>query len=128
MKIHGAVDAERGQFAWENNYVITQDDYIDYLSDSPISSIIPWQLLGKLKSSHVLFLGYRMREWHLRVFLMRIFHQQRLNNSSAIQRDPDRLDSRFWKTIGVDLFAESLDRYVTELDRYVASAATIPEG
>jgi hypothetical protein len=127
VKIHGTVDGARGRYAWRDNYVITEDDYIDYLSDSPIESIVPQELLGKLKYSHFLFLGYTMRDWNLRVFLMRIFGQHLPNNSWAIQRNPGKLDSRFWKKIGVDLFSVSLDTYVTELSSYLAGAATVPK-
>ena len=31
VKIHGTVDGARGPYAWRDNYVITEDDYIDYL-------------------------------------------------------------------------------------------------
>jgi SIR2-like domain/TIR domain len=121
MKIHGAADAARG--AWHDNYVITEDDYIDYLTDSPPESIVPQQLLGKLKSDHLLFLGYTMRDWNLRVFLKRIFGQHLRNTSWAIQPDPDMLDSRFWKRIGVDLFEVPLHDYLDELGGHAGEVA-----
>ena len=63
-----------------------------------------------------------MRDWNLRVFLKRIFGQQLPNRSWAVQRDPNKLDSRFWKRMGVDLFTSSLDQYVTQLNRQLAAA------
>jgi SIR2-like domain/TIR domain len=124
MKIHGAADAARGVYPWHDNYVITEDDYIEYLSDRPISKTVPWELLGKLKESHFLFLGYTMRDWNLRVFLKRIFGEQLQNISWAIQQKPDKLESRFWKRMGIDLFAISLESYLDELGSHVAEAAT----
>ena len=47
--------------------------YIDYLSRSPIESLVPVQILDKLRDSHCLFLGYTVRDWNLRVFLKRIW-------------------------------------------------------
>lgn len=125
MKIHGAVDRARGPYSWRDNYVITEDDYIDYMSVGEIESIVPQQLLGKLRDyGHFLFLGHAVRDWNLRVFLIRIFAgQQQPNTSWAIQRQPNRLDDRFWQRIGVDLAAISLDEYVRELGESLARGA-----
>src|SRR5262245_29353855 len=76
MKIHGAVD-RLGESGWRENYVITENDYIDYLSTGGPESHIPTQLLGKILESHFLFLGYKASHWNLRVFLHRVFGQRR---------------------------------------------------
>jgi hypothetical protein len=123
MKIHGGVEGSRGPYPWRDNYVITEDDYIDYMSVGDIETIVPQQLLGKLRDSHFLFLGHAMRNWNLRVFLIRIFGEQQRNTSWAIQRDPDRLDDRFWQRIGIDLAAISLDEYVMELGKHLPRVA-----
>ena len=52
VKIHGAVDGSLGEFRWRENYVITEDHYIDYLSRSPVESLVPIQILDKLRESH----------------------------------------------------------------------------
>jgi SIR2-like domain/TIR domain len=126
MKIHGGVDGQ-GPNPWQDNYVITEDDYIDYMSVGDIETIVPQQLLGKLRNSHFLFLGHAMRNWNLRVFLIRIFGEQQRNASWAIQRDPNRLDDRFWQRIGIDLAAISLDEYVRELGEHLDRAAGAQE-
>lgn len=125
MKVHGAVDRPRGPHAWRDNYVITEDDYIDYMSDGEIESIVPQQLLGKLRDySHYLFLGHEMHDWSLRVFLIRVFGDRGQTNTSwAIEREPGRLDERFWQRMGVDLVASPLDEYVKELGRHLARVA-----
>jgi hypothetical protein len=117
VKIHGAVDGQRGPYAWQDNYVITEDDYIAYLSQTSIESIVPPQIRNKLKYSHFLFLGYAMRDWSLRVFLHRMFGKAPLNASWAVQRDPDPVDAKFWRRIGVDFCGMSLSDYVSELER-----------
>jgi hypothetical protein len=128
MKIHGAVDRSRGPYSWRDNYVITEDDYIDYMSVGDIESIVPQQLLGKLRDyGHFLFLGHAVRDWNLRVFLIRIFGEgQQPNTSWAIQREPNRLDDRFWQRVGVELAATPLDRYVAELGEHLARGAGAP--
>ena len=123
-KIHAGHRQHARPNQWRNNYVITEDDYIEYLTDSPIESIVPQELLGKLNYSHFLFLGYTMSDWNLRVFLKRIFGHRLPNNSWAIQTSPGKLDSQFWKRIGVDPFAASLDEYVVELGRHLAASAS----
>jgi SIR2-like protein/TIR domain-containing protein len=124
VKIHGAVDGAYGEYAWRNNYVITEDDYIDYLSHSPVESVVPTQILEKLMDSNFLFLGYSMRDWNLRVFLQRIFGQHVPNKSWAVQRTPDALDREFWKNMQrVELFALPLGEYVSDLAAHLASFA-----
>jgi SIR2-like domain/TIR domain len=125
MKVHGAVDRPQGPHAWRDNYVITEDDYIDYMSDGEIESIVPQQLLGKLRDySHFLFLGHEMHDWSLRVFLIRVFGDRGQPNTSwAIEREPSRLDERFWRRMGVDLAARALDEYVKEVAEHLAQVA-----
>jgi hypothetical protein len=127
MKIHGAVDNRAGRPIWQNNYVITEDDYIDYMSVGDIESIVPQQLLAKLRNeSHFLFLGHSMRDWNLRVFLRRIFPGGKDYERPAwsIQRDPDLLDEKFWLNSGVELSAVSLESYVEEMSRRLPDAVS----
>jgi SIR2-like domain/TIR domain len=117
VKIHGAVDGSSGGYRWKENYVITEDHYIDYLSRSPIESLVPVQILDKLRDSHVLFLGYTVREWNLRVFLQRIWRGEPLGAKSwAIEPEPDGLEKEFWAHSNVDLYAAGLAEYVRRLE------------
>jgi hypothetical protein len=126
MKVHGAIDRAEGPHPWRDNFVITEDDYIDYMSDGEIESIVPQQLLGKLRDySHFLFLGHEMHDWSLRVFLIRVFGDRGQPNTSwAVEREPDRLDERFWQRMGVELTAVSLEEYVQDLGEHLARVAT----
>jgi hypothetical protein len=125
VKIHGGVDGYIGAYRWKGNYVITQDQYIDYLSRSPIESLVPVQVLDKLKESHCLFLGYTLRDWNLRVFLKRIWEGGRIEAQSwAVEPDPDVLERQLWKKSGVDLYAADLADYVGELEERLARRAS----
>ena len=118
VKIHGGVTGESFGYSAKDNFVITEDHYIDYLSSNPIESLVPVQILAKLTDSHCLFLGYSMRDWNLRVFLKRIWQDEPLGSKSwAIQRDPDFLEKDFWSQAHVDFFAAPLEKYVEELHR-----------
>jgi serine/threonine-protein kinase len=122
VKIHGGVTAESFGYSAKDNFVITEDHYIEYLSSNPVESLVPVQILAKLTDSHCLFLGYSMRDWNLRVFLKRIWQDEPLGSKSwAIQRDPDPLEKDFWSQAHVDFFAAPLDQYVEELHRRVVA-------
>jgi hypothetical protein len=120
LKIHGAVDRDDPS---RDSYVITEDHYIDYLTRSEISSLVPASLVAKLKNSHLLFLGYSMRDWNLRVILHRIWGEQKLNFASwAIQLHPDPMEQQFWNLRGVQIFDISLADYVEALATHLADA------
>jgi hypothetical protein len=125
VKIHGAVDGQSGPYAWQDNYVITEDHYIDYLNQGEVNSIVPVQICSKLRYSHFAFLGYTMRDWNLRVFLHRMFGQRPLNASWAIQRDPDSLDERFWRKVGADCVAMPLGDFVREISLALPAQAPV---
>ena len=110
LKIHGAVDRDD---ELGDSYVITEDHYIDYVARTNVYNLIPAALMAKMSSSHFLFLGYGMRDWNLRVILHHIWSQQaRTFASWAIQRQPDRIDEKFWERHNVDLVDVPLEDWV----------------
>ena len=118
LKIHGAVDRADGN--WDS-FVITEDHYIDYLVRGYVSGLLPATLITKLKKSHILFLGYGLRDWNLRVFLRRLWEERALNwKSWAIQLDPSVLDQKSWSMRGeVEIHPASLKDYIKELSNRV---------
>lgn len=124
VKVHGGVFAGADAERWKETFVVTEDQYIDYLSGAAIESLVPVQILAKLTESHCLFLGYTMRDWNLRVFLKRIWRGEALGSRSwAIERCPDALEKDFWTNLKVECFAASLDEYVEQLDQVLARRA-----
>jgi hypothetical protein len=119
LKLHGAIDRTDPK---GDSYVITEDNYIDYLSRSDIAGQIPITVRERMSDSHFLFLGYSLRDWNLRVILQRIWGEQALDLKSwAIQREQtnpklSEIDRRLWADRGdVDLLYVPLDEYVTQL-------------
>jgi hypothetical protein len=123
VKVHGgALHDAPPMMEVKHNFVITEDDYIGYLARSPIEALVPVQILEKLKESHFLFLGYAVRAWSLRVLLRRIWSEQKPSATSwAIQPALDKLDRGFWEKLDVERFDFPLSRYVSELERRLAS-------
>lgn len=113
LKIHGAVD--RGD-AERDSYVITEDHYIDFLTRTDISNLIPVVLAAKLRRSNFLFLGYSLRDWNLRVILHRIWGERQLSwKSWAVLLDPHPVEQAYWRTRGVDLIDMRLEEYTVQL-------------
>ncbi|MGA2012244.1 MAG: SIR2 family protein [Solirubrobacteraceae bacterium] len=120
LKIHGGFD-RRG--ADHDSYVITEDDYIDYLTQTSPSALIPANLLRTLTNSSFLFLGYAMRDWNLRVLLHRIWGLRAQGwQSWAVQRDVSEFDEKMWGERDVKLRQALLSDYIAELSGYVDAA------
>jgi CHAT domain-containing protein/SIR2-like protein len=117
VKIHGGADGREGGVGWRNNYVVTEDHYIDYLPTQNIQDHLPIQILDTLTGSRCLFMGYPLRSWNARVFLRRIWRGQPISESSwAIEPDPDPLEKAAWSVVGhVELLASPLPDYVRSL-------------
>src|SRR4051812_14344820 len=65
MKIHGGDlhDAPPVLRSPCQTFVITEDDYIAYLSSRSTEALVPQQILGRLRIGHLLFMGYGVRDW-----------------------------------------------------------------
>jgi hypothetical protein len=126
LKLHGQVD--RGpEREWES-FVVTEDDYIDYLANTDVAGAVPVGLAAKLRRSHFLFLGYTMADWNLRVILNRLWSDQPLSYRSwAVQPDAKPLEREFWHRRDVAVYELPLDRYVETLAGYAGlTAAQVP--
>jgi hypothetical protein len=122
VRINGAVDDRSAGFPWEDNYVITEDHYIDYLSGRSAEEVVPGQILAKLKRANYLFLGYTIADWRLRVFLQRVWKGPKLGRAKywAIEHEPDVLERDLWQQAGVSLYQSSLADYLQGLYDYLA--------
>ena len=114
-KMHGAVDRRdpaRGQ------YVITEDDYIDFLTRMMKKKAIPAIFAEPFQTRHFLFLGYGLRDWNLRVVLSRIekdMGRRKDIKSWAIQHNPSPLEQRFWLERGVEVYDRTIEEFVERL-------------
>jgi DNA-binding SARP family transcriptional activator len=120
LKLHGAVDPlpER---EWES-FVITEDDYIDYLGRSELTAVVPVALAAKLRRSHFLFLGYEMADWNLRLILNRVWGDRPVAYRSwAVQRSPSPLAQAFWRRYDVTPLDVEPEAYVDLLERRLGS-------
>jgi hypothetical protein len=116
-KMHGAVDR---RLASRDQYVITEDDYIDFLARLTRHKAVPAIFAEPFQTRHFLFLGYSLRDWNLRVVLNRVERDVRGTRgitSWAIDHQPSPLEQRFWQDRGVEVFKMTLEEFLDELIR-----------
>jgi DNA-binding SARP family transcriptional activator len=119
LKLHGQVGRSSDEREWES-FVVTEDDYIEYLAQSEVASVVPVALGARLRRSHFLFLGYTMADWNLRLLLHRLWGDQPLSYRSwAVQPEPMPIEREFWRRRDVDVLEIPLERYVDSLARHI---------
>ena len=118
LKIHGCVD-RRPAREWES-FVVSEDDYIDYLANGDASTAFPVTLAARLRHSHFLFLAYGVVDWNLRVFLRRMWGDARVDYRSwAVQPEPGALERDFWRHRNVDVVNVGVEEYVAALEKRI---------
>jgi DNA-binding SARP family transcriptional activator len=118
LKLHGGGD---------NGFVVTEDDYIGYLTHGDVANAIPVGLAARLRRSHFLFLGFGIREWSLRLVFSRMAAGEPLAYRSwAVVPEARPLERQFWRARDVDLLELPLEDYADGLARYVGIAAEAP--
>ena len=116
LKIHGGVRDPAG--IERDSYVVSEDDYIDYLAETQLASLLPVGVAARLSRSHFLFLGYDLEEWTPRVFLRRLWGDSRIGYRSwAAGPIEDPLAAAYWRQSGVEPIDVPLEDFVQGLLR-----------
>ena len=124
LRLHGQVDPrpERDR----ESFVVTEDDYIHYLGNGELTSVVPVSLVARLRRSHFLFLGYVLRDWNLRVVLHRVWGDSRVSYRSwAVHEDPGALEQAFWRQRDIALVEAAPEDYVDVLDGALAAVQPV---
>jgi hypothetical protein len=120
LRIHGQVD-RTPEREWES-FVVSEDDYIDFLSSPELAGVVPVGLVSKLRRSHFLFLGYPLMAWHVRVLLHRLWGREKVSYRSwAVAPGPDPLELEFWRQRGIDVFDRNVDAFLSRLAERLAA-------
>jgi len=132
LKLHGCLIRESPS---DDSYVVTEDSYIEYLSGGDVGALIPIALWQRMTSSSLLFLGYSLNDWNLRVILNRIWGTRKLVAKSwAIQREPSdpkvsEIERTLWDARdNVKLVYCELSEYVQQLEAKLPLPAAHPVG
>ena len=114
LKIHGAIDPEGLR---RDSFVITEDDYIEYLTLPELTSLLPVPLPDRLNRCHFLFLGYALADWNMRAFLHRIWKQRTQSYRSwAVEIENRPIDREVWEKRDVGMVVSSLEDYFADLE------------
>lgn len=120
-KMHGSVVAKSSD--WDN-FVITEEDYVDFLSRMSANQAVPAMFYSHCRDRSLLFLGYSLRDWNLRVILKNLnkaFSRHATGDddervpSWAIQSHPSELESRLWEKRNVTIFDLEIDAFAAKL-------------
>jgi DNA-binding SARP family transcriptional activator len=122
LKVHGGVDPHPDRN--RESFVVSEDDYIGYLAQSDLASVVPVTLAAKLRRSHLLFISYPVVEWSLRVFLHRVFGDEPISYRSwAVLPGAHPIQHEFWRRRGVDLYDVPLEDFVADMERRLTQVA-----
>ena len=110
LKFHGDVNRDDSD---RDTFVVTEDHYIDYLAGESVRALVPAYLMRRIRESDLLFLGYSMRDWNLRVILRQIWAEQGFSTGGwSIQLRPSEVDLRFWARQRIEILDVPLERWV----------------
>lgn len=116
-KMHGAVDRDNSE---RDQYVITEDDYLDFMVRMYRKKAIPAIFLQQFQERHFLFLGHGLHDWNLRLVLRELQinaknRQFRDLKSWAIKYMPNQIERRFWMERGVELYDMTVEEFIKKL-------------
>ncbi len=110
-KMHGAIDRTK---SGHDQYVITEDDYVNFLSR--VKTAIPNVFAELFTTRAFLFLGYGLADWNFRVVLNQVMQRRDDIKSWAIEPLPRELVKKLWGHRNVNVYdGLSLDQFVSGL-------------
>ena len=122
VKLHGTID--RGNPEAEQ-MVLTEDDYLSYLARINVSKLPP-ALEQHLVKSAILFIGYALRDWTIRVLLKQIWSRQRPRKiSCAILMNASKVSRTLLDKQGVEVIDQSWEHILAGL---VNALRALPQG
>lgn len=107
---------------WDS-FVITEDDYINFLSGMTATPVIPPALMQHMRDKQFLFLGYGLGDWNWRVVLRNVrpeskaaAHNARERRPSwAIQYHPRPSEEALWDARNVNIYDMPIQEFVKRL-------------
>ena len=126
----------------DDGLVLTEDDHFDYLIATASAKLMPAEVESALVDNSLLFLGFRLTDWHFRVLfrlMMSLPGRERLKQYChvAVQLDPDMqtqaaveeakayLAAYFGKEANIDIYWGSSEEFLTALRDELAAAGDL---
>jgi hypothetical protein len=115
LRLRGIADPSPER-TWES-FVVTEDDHIDYPGPGELEGAIPVTLAARLRRSHLLFLGYDLADWNLRLVVNRLRGRHAASYASwAVRSAPSPLELAFWRRLDVQAIDVDEAAFATLLD------------
>ncbi len=126
-KIHGTFGnhlAGRGKDYDEDprsRIIITEDDYIDFLTVHEKDSVkigVPNLIRKSITPSTLLFLGYSLQDWDFRTIyrgLVERLNKHQARKSFAIQHNPPEYWGVYWEKKGIEIYSMDVYDFAEEL-------------
>ncbi|MFN0073879.1 MAG: SIR2 family NAD-dependent protein deacylase [Chloroflexota bacterium] len=129
-KMHGTMDRRQMEF---DSYVITEDDYVEFLTRMVTGTAVPMQFMRHFRERHFLFLGYGLQDWNWRVVLKHLrtqstrVHGDATQSSGASRREepgrrswaiqfrPSDLEKELWDRRDVKIYDVDINSFVDRL-------------
>jgi hypothetical protein len=121
FKMHGSIVPKNDE--WDS-FVITEEDYVDFLARLSAKLAIPPLFSPCFSERSLLFLGYNLRNWSLRVVLRNLSRyfarrggseNEEEMSSWAVEDDLTELEVRLWNKRGVIPYQVGIDEFVNKL-------------
>jgi hypothetical protein len=121
FKMHGSINREIPD---EDEYLITEEQYIDYLGRGDKIQIPP-MIEQIMLRKHFLFLGYGLRDWNVRVLISKLRKTRppgEITNAWAVIKRANETETQareaekfLWDKQGVTMLEVELDEFVAQL-------------
>jgi hypothetical protein len=134
-KIHGSVGDDS---TWPGGFLIAEEDYVRFLGRMRPGGIIPQSIFTEMRrkttitngpnrtrgvpARSLLFLGYGMNDWNLRVLLQELkigTYAPGEEIHYAVMKSPNSVDSNLLRKRGITPYACDLSQFVERLCTYV---------
>lgn len=127
-----------GNLDWPDSLVLTEDDYFDFLIGvTEDDSLVPLPVRSALADSALLFLGFGLEDWDVRILLRSLVSQEgahklakythvaaQIDLTAGVLSDPDRA-RRYLEKYFAKFRQPSIDIFWGSVDEFSAGLATV---
>ena len=121
FKMHGSINRKEQQ---KDGYLITEGDYVDYLGRDG-GAYIPIYIDSLMQGKNILFLGYSLEDWNVRVILSKLLKKIKPTDARcwAIVLGRSQEEQEIWRTDHLNIYTTDLlefsDNLAAELDQRI---------
>ena len=107
----------------DNDCVITEDHKIDYLLNKIFENEVPKRLMSILQRNSLLFLGYSLNDYDLKLILNQSWEKRKLRGRSWLIHplNPSFFDKKLWEGRNVEHIKSSLEYCLEQLEAGIKS-------